>query len=481
MEPANKKEPIFRRGLDGVVSADLDEIKELEEGWFVEFKSRAPDSQKLAKSVSSFANAYGGLLVIGAEEDSKTRRLKNFVPMKLELADETKTKIRQAVEAHLQPCPMFFMKSVELPEISPETEERWILLVRIPKGDRAPFLHSNGSVYTRKGDSASPSTLTDLGLLDRLWVEGRGKKEQLKKRIEFLCSQSSPKIPKIELIISVDDYFSGEAEEKRITFSDFKRIASTASGDGAPALFNNIYPLDSSYVARHTQGLPKTSSIIWDYDYVRKLHYIQIPMATHNWQGDNFDKNLIGHDALKTLTTYLSNQQQGSEKIFIVDLTPSLFLMGVVLYMVGSLHQASIGQEVRLLANARASGVRNSAIYIDLPRYGEHLESSGLPFVYREVDFIYPINKPDGWYKIQPLDGLLKMKDSSGAPSKLDITNSALIFILITEALGISNIITIGAERHEISDIEFDSFIETCNYLLRRQLTFTVAENPDIS
>lgn len=50
-------------------SKDLDGLKSLEEGWFVEFKDRVPDTAKLARSLSSFANSRGGLLVIGAKED----------------------------------------------------------------------------------------------------------------------------------------------------------------------------------------------------------------------------------------------------------------------------------------------------------------------------------------------------------------------------------------------------------------------------
>lgn len=480
MEPENTKEPIFRRGLNNVTSPDLHEIEQLEEGWFVEFKSRVPDSQKLAKSISSFANAYGGLLVIGAEEDSKSRRLKSFVPMNQKAADDTKTIVRQAVEAHLQPCPIFFMKSVELPEISCESDDRWILLVHIPKGARAPFLHSNGSVYTRKGDSASPIALTDLGLLDRLWSEGKRKQEQLKERITFLCSQSSHKVPKIELIISVETDFSDDSENHRVTFSEFQSIASTPVGDGNNSLFNNAYPLDSSYVARHIQGHLDATSLIWDYDYVRKLHYIIIPLATQKWVGDAFDQDLVGHEELTMLSDYLSDQQEDQKNLFIVDLTPALMMMSIVLHMVNKLHRAGENQRMRLLVNARASGVRRSVIYVGLPRYREHLANSGLPFVHREVDFIYAIEKPDSWFEMQLEKAQTQIDENAGLPPNLDIGNSIYLFILIAESLGISNVVTIGADKHEFNNNYVKSLAETYNFLISRNLSFSVSENPGI-
>jgi len=477
VEPEVTKQPIFRRGLNTVSSDDLPEIKQLEEGWFVEFKSQCPDSPKLAKSIGSFANAYGGLLIIGAEEDAKTRRLKKFIPMSLDIADETKTKIRQAVEAHLQPPPVFFMKSLELPAVSCESTERWILLIHIPKGERAPFLHSNGCVYTRKGDSSSPIPLTDLGLLDRLWSEGRHKQEKLKKRIDFLCSQSPRKLPKVELIISVEtDYFE-ESENPRVTFTNFQSIALAPSREGATPLFNNAHPLDSSYIARYVERSPDAISLLWDFDYLRNLHYIALPLATHAWTGSAFEHGQIDHQGLTELTQYLSDQESQKE-LFVVDFTPAGLMMAIVLHKVKELHRTAGQQTSRLCLNARVSGVGQSVIFVDLPRYKEHLRISGLPFVHREIDFLYPTERPEPerWLQIKQE----QPHTAENVPDGLDVANSMVLFILLAESLGISNLVTVGSDILPWSDTDFENIVDTYNFLLSRGLSFTASENPGI-
>ena len=477
MEPEVTMHPIFRRGLDTVSSADLPEIKQLEEGWFVEFKSRCPDSQKLAKSISSFANAYGGLLIIGAEEGAKTRRLEKFMPMSMDMADNTKTKVRQAVEAHLQPPPVFFMKSLELPAISCESIDRWILLIHIPKGERAPFLHSNGCVYTRKGDSSSAMPLTDLGLLDRLWSECRYTQEKLKNRIDFLCSQSPRKVPKVELIISAETDYCEESETPRVTFTEFQSIALAPSREGATPLFNNAYPLDSSFIARYVERSADATSLLWDFDYLRNLHYIALPLATHIWTGNAFEDSRSGHQALTVLTKYLSNQEIKKD-IFIVDFTPAELMIAIILHKVKELHRTAGQPPSRLCLNARVSGVRQSVVFVDLPRYNDHIKISGLPFVHREIGFLYPIDKPEPerWFQVKQE----QPHTAENVPGGLDVANSMALFVLLAESLGISNLVTFGSDKLPCIDADVENIADTYTFLVSRALSFTSSENPSI-
>ena len=58
----------FDKAFDDISVGDLDGLMEVGEGWYVEYKSQLPNTRVLAKSLSSFANQYGGWLFLGVAE-----------------------------------------------------------------------------------------------------------------------------------------------------------------------------------------------------------------------------------------------------------------------------------------------------------------------------------------------------------------------------------------------------------------------------
>ena len=62
------------KSLDEVAYADLAQLKNLEEGFALEFKRTWNENvrTKIPKIIASFANSHGGWLVIGIADDNKT-------------------------------------------------------------------------------------------------------------------------------------------------------------------------------------------------------------------------------------------------------------------------------------------------------------------------------------------------------------------------------------------------------------------------
>ena len=50
----------FDKALKDLLAADLANLKIVNEGWYVEYKSELVNARALAKAVSAFANTYGG-------------------------------------------------------------------------------------------------------------------------------------------------------------------------------------------------------------------------------------------------------------------------------------------------------------------------------------------------------------------------------------------------------------------------------------
>jgi hypothetical protein len=73
------------------------------------------DARELAKDVAAFANAFGGVVLVGAVEDSATRTLLKYNPMKRPFADKLTIAYEQAVRDRCDPPPIFDAVSIELP------------------------------------------------------------------------------------------------------------------------------------------------------------------------------------------------------------------------------------------------------------------------------------------------------------------------------------------------------------------------------
>ena len=61
----------FAERLDDVSPEELIRLKGVHEGWYVEYKENQISNRDLAKSLSSFANQYGGWLFLGVSEDAQ--------------------------------------------------------------------------------------------------------------------------------------------------------------------------------------------------------------------------------------------------------------------------------------------------------------------------------------------------------------------------------------------------------------------------
>ena len=67
------------------VTTDLPPISSSRESDVIDFKGRysGRDRTEMAKDVAAFANAFGGVILVGAYEDTKTGTLTFYKPMPL--------------------------------------------------------------------------------------------------------------------------------------------------------------------------------------------------------------------------------------------------------------------------------------------------------------------------------------------------------------------------------------------------------------
>lgn len=464
-ERAERLKPLYFRPMSEITGADISDISALQEGWFVEFKERVPENSKLARSVSSFANSHGGLLVIGAKEDQKTRRLAGYAPMTRDEADTVILRVREAVTSHVSPPTFFDAKSFEIEPVSSSTDHRWIVLVQVPKGRFGPYLHSSGCIYIRVGDAAAPSVLTDLAQQERLWAEALNRNERIKARVERLTAQLKQGTPAVHIAILADEDMT--VDGRLASLSEFKKLALRAHSAGAGPVFDHVQTLDTSFVARRTEKKIDQASLVWDYDPQRRLHFLRIPIATHSWSDGQFD-DASSHFDLEDLAKILRSHSV-SDEVLVVNLLPTLFFLAIILRMVTELHEGA-GYAGTLRLNACVVDAKGTVPYLGTPMYLAEINATGLPYVLREVEFFRSLDEPSSWLPMIPT---LDVPDSLN----IDVASTFTAFTHIARSLGIAPHLSTGL-RDDEDELDIGPLSEMFADLFSRNFAFTSRQNP---
>lgn len=459
---------LYQKSADDFESEDIPLLSSLEEGWFVEFKDRLPDSAKLARSISSFANSHGGLLVIGAKEEQKTRRLAQLTPMSADAAAQCIVRSREAVSSHVTPPPFFEAKAVEVDSLGDAEADRWIVVVSIPKGSHGPYLHSSGCIYVRVGDAAAPQPLADLTQQERMWTDSMTRKAKIRARIEGLSDQIRQGAPSVHLAILADDVGSNP---EQLIFDVFREIALETHVEGSGSVFDHVQTLDTSFVARRTERQVEVSSLLWDYDRLRRLHFIQIPVATHIWSGDKIDNrpDLFGLDVL---AQKLSDRKVQGD-LMILNLLPTLYFLSIILRKVQLLHTRQ-GFKGELKLNARVVDAKGTIPFLETPGYFSEVDATNFPYVVRDVGFFRSLDDPDSWLKLK----VTRETNEFESKLKIDAVSSFVVFSNIAQSLGISPYVSFGLRNSDFSTMDVELFAQMLGKVHTSSFSFAYQNNP---
>jgi hypothetical protein len=169
----------FNKPIQELEAKDLDMLvdDEVAEGYWVEYKSEFQSNSKIAKSIASFANTYGGWYFVGVEAD-KTRNVAiNISGFSLASVPDPIAKVRDIVKSHIDPIPVFYSQLVKL------GQDKVLLVIHIPDNQETPFITRDGRIYRRLSDSSDPVPENDRYAVDRLVDKG----SEIAKRFERFC------------------------------------------------------------------------------------------------------------------------------------------------------------------------------------------------------------------------------------------------------------------------------------------------------
>lgn len=421
----------FDKELNDFSTSELANLREVAEGWYVEYKSQPPVIKDIAKSLSSFANQYGGWLFLGVEEDSETNTAESFPGIEGSKVPEVLEAIRNAAKDVVRPQVFYQTRTIEGPlKAIGLNPGRSIIIVRVPEGADTPYIHNDGRIYIRVGDSSSPTPVREKATFDLLYRRGEDKQSFLESLVERTpeLSKGEGERSYIHLTILSDPYetlghwYGG-------SFADFCDLM---KGKSIP--FENIYTAPDGFIARQIESNdPFNRLLTWEFS--RNCNsFITIPLSTLSSE--------VAIEALRSKSVELwAPYASGPEFVSalnaiglrtakILNLNLLLTLLGVIM----SRHRRIVGQSgVRgpFYIKARIENVWRAVPFLDLDNYLKHIREFGFPVV-QESELIVPRGRSLESFEVSP-----EHDCPQSEPMEIGSSGSVGIWLEVMMALGI--------------------------------------------
>ena len=176
---------IFNKSLSNINEEDLQELitNKAVENIRLEFKRDEPSKEQIFKKVSSFANTFGGYIIIGIEEDG------NGIASKIKGVNEIpgfKQKVTQFCFDNIHP-PL----SVSISDPIPLLNSKFCYVIYINQSHNTPhFINGRKGCYVRT-DEFSQKFTPELATYDELTNLSESRKRYVRKRSDLLIRAES--------------------------------------------------------------------------------------------------------------------------------------------------------------------------------------------------------------------------------------------------------------------------------------------------
>ena len=257
----------FGKPLERLQPSDLTALRDTKEGWYVEYKREGVPARAFAKSLSAFANTYGGWLFVGVKEESKDNAVAGDFPgVATSELDGLLQRLRHSAAEHMNPAPLFNTQVLRGPCSAINlAAERAVVAVEIPRSVTTPHVHKDGRIYRRVADGSEPKPETDRFMLDQLWARDKNVRKLTRDWItrdpEF--SKGEREMPYVRALLCVDPW---RQRRPRLTMADssVRAILGNTEPDITSISFDTVYTTSGGFVARSVgTNDPETYGLTW--------------------------------------------------------------------------------------------------------------------------------------------------------------------------------------------------------------------------
>jgi hypothetical protein len=421
----------FDKAQDELSAEDLESLREVREGWYVEYKSQLPSTRNLAKSLSSFANQYGGWLFLGVDETPDSLTAGTCLGIESEKLPEVLESLRNAAKDIVRPQVAYQHRVLEGPvETIGLSSNRSVVVVRVPEGSNTPYIHNDGRIYIRIGDSSSPIPATDKATFDLLYRRGEDRRSYLKALIERSPELSREEEDNSYLHLSIlSDPYQTLGHWYQGTYSEF---CTTMGGVSIP--FDNIYTATDGFIARQVTTNNRYNRLL-TWEFSRDCNsFVTIPIPTLPLQNSDV---ILANDMEAGWEPYSIGVEFRSSLVS-KELDESRILnLNLLLPLVGAIvsrHRRIVGQaNVRgpFYIKARIENVWRAVPFVDISEYMTHVEKFDFPVV-QASDLMVPTGTSLDTFVFSP-----ELESVPAESEKITYDGPVEMWLEIMQALGI--------------------------------------------
>jgi hypothetical protein len=392
----------FEKEIQKLKFSDLEILKEMSvaEGVYIEYKSDFPNNTKIAHSIASFANMYGGWYFIGIKTDDDNVPT-DFSGFELSKHPNPKETIRNIAVSHINPFTLFDSKLIKI------DEKRGILVVLIHESLEPPHITKDGRIYRRNGEGGDPVAENDRYAIDRLY----DRSKRFKGIVEDFCqneiviskSQSGQGWLEIYLMtyplgkLSIDNFSMKEYIDSVKSLLDSQSTVTLLKRFGGVTgniPFNNVATSSNSIIFRQTTP-DSLKDLTLTFEFYRNGNAkIIIPFQDIDlWEPPKFYED---SEDLKLLRESLG--EDGG--VFRIIDGFNLFLAFIlILAKYFELLERKEWNE-KLIIKYRLENCWRSILFFDSKAFTEHTEKYGIPVLQKDVIVIPDTFSGDNWFII---------------------------------------------------------------------------------
>ncbi len=435
----------FDKAIHDLQPPDLTILKNVHEGWYVEYKRQMVKASALAKSLSAFANTYGGWLFIGVKEQSGDNTVAGEFPgIPEEDVDTALQSLRHSAADHLNPTPFFETTVLRGPcDENGLAEGKAIIAVEIPQSHTTPHVHKDGRIYRRVADGSEPET--DRFVLDQLWRRAEPLRKMTRNWIERdpEFSQGETETPYVRLLICVDPWCQRDPWLDA-PLSEIRRILTSHAIAGIPSVpFDTVHTTAEGLIARQLKGNnPHNYVLTWR---IRRDLSCDIILPLPLYAPDALNDLIIeldGYDNARHFIDILKKHSYLRPRI--VDLN---FLMNVLTGVIWQYRRLMelADAEGKFYFKARVLNAWRMVPFIDVETVLSEFKACGLPMMMDRTVTVPFGNDPDSFELIDEL----AIEESEYKELTVSMAQASIIFTRTAQAFGVPILIEGETENDE--------------------------------